>query len=104
MALALFHYWLEASINQEGIEVYRNLLHSPKATGSHLMQARAKTFAFLSLSYLRGGEHERAIETANAALVLEAEVHEPEIKAYALAGLGHAYGLQKRFEEAFALQ
>ena len=25
-----------------------------------------------------------------------------EIKAYSLAGLGHAYGLQKRFDEAFA--
>jgi tetratricopeptide (TPR) repeat protein len=101
--VALFHYWLEADINQEGIEIYQNLLHSPKATASHLVRARAKTFAFLSLSYLRGGEHERAIETANAALVLEAEVNDAEIKAYALAGLGHAYGLQKRFDEAFAL-
>ena len=103
MAVALFHYWLQASINQEGIEIYRSLLHSPKATGPHLMRAQAKAFAFLSLSYLRGGEHERAIETANAALVLEVEVSDPEIKAYALAGLGHAYGLQKRFDEAFAL-
>jgi non-specific serine/threonine protein kinase len=103
MAVALFHYWLEASINQEGIEIFQNLLHSPKATGSHLIRARAKAFAFLSLSHLRGGEQERAVETANAALVLEAEVSDPEIKAYALAALGHAYGLQKRFDEAFAL-
>ena len=103
MAVALFHYWLEASINQEGIEIYQNLLHSPKATASHLIRARAKALAFLSLSYLRGGEHERAVETANAALVLEADANDKEVKAYALAGLGHAYGLQKRFDEAFAL-
>jgi non-specific serine/threonine protein kinase len=103
MAVALFHYWLEASINQEGIDIFQNLLHNPKATGSHLMPARAKAFAFLSLSHLRGGDHERAIETANAALVLEADVNDPEIKAFALAGLGHAYGLQKRFDEAFSL-
>ena len=101
MAIALFHYWLEAAINQEGIEIYQNLLHSPKATASHLIRSRAKALAFLSLSYLRGGDHERAVETANAALVLEAEVNDKEVKAYALAGLGHAHGLQKRFEEAF---
>lgn len=102
MAVALFHYWLEAAITQESIEIFQNLLHSPKAAASHLMRARAKTFAFLSLSYLRLGDHDRAIETANAALVLEAEVNDVEIKAYALAGLGHAYGLQKRFNESFA--
>jgi len=102
IGVALFQYWLEAVITREGIEIFQNFLHSPKATAPHLVRARAKTLAFLSLSYLRLGDHDRAVETANTALVLEAEVIDAEIKAYALAGLGHAYGLQKRFDEAFA--
>jgi non-specific serine/threonine protein kinase len=98
LAVGLFHFWLEAGYVTESIAIYQNLLASSRATTP--ASIRAKALAFLSLSYLRLGEHEPAAQAAHAALALRQIPSTDEATAYALAGLGHAYALQGNYTEA----
>ncbi len=98
LAVALFHFWVEAGYVAESIAIYQNLLASPKATTPVVI--RAKALAFLSLSYLRLGKHQQAMTAARAALALDETLRTDEATAYALAGLGHAYALQGNYPEA----
>lgn len=100
-AVALFQFWTySAGLLSESIEIYRELLVRTKVTDFPLEYSRA--LAFLSLSYLRQSDHQQAITVANEALVMADELPDTRVKAYALAGLGHAHGIQGNFAEGQA--
>lgn len=93
MATALFHFWTySAGLLSESVEIYLELLARTKGTEFSLESARA--LAFLSLSYLRQGDHQQAITAANKALAIAEDLPDSRIKAYALAGLGQSYGIR----------
>jgi len=100
MAVELFPFWLDGGYIYESIEIFQALLESPKAASPS--RACAKAQAFFSLSLLRLGDHEEAMASAEAALAIERLLPDDEIKAYALAGLGHAHGLRQNYTEALA--
>jgi len=100
IALALFHFWQEAGFVAESITIYQALLSTPKAADSAYLRDRGMALALLGISYLRLSDHQKAIQAANAALALEANLCDPEIKAFSLMGLGHAYGLEAKYPEA----
>ncbi len=102
IALALFQFWQEAWLVSESIAIYQALIDNPKAAGPALLRTQGMALALLSLSHLRLADHENAIQTANAALAIGANLCDTEIEAYGLVGLGHAYGLEARYSEALA--
>lgn len=102
IAVALFQFWHEARLVSESIEIYQAHLDSPKASGPSLLRIRGMALALLSMSHLRLADHEQAVQAADAALAIGASLRDPEIEAYGLVGLGHAYGLQARYPEALA--
>jgi hypothetical protein len=101
--LALFHFWQEVGFVAESIAIYQALLSSPKAAGSAFLRERGMALALLSISHLRLADHLKAIQAANSALAIEARLPDPEIKAFSLMGLGHAYGLEARYPEALGV-
>ena len=100
IALALFHFWPEVGFVAESIAIYQALLNSPKAAGSAFLRERGMALALLSISHLRLADHLKAVQAANSALAIEAHLPDPEIKAFSLMGLGHAYGLEARYPVA----
>ncbi|MGW8251599.1 MAG: LuxR C-terminal-related transcriptional regulator, partial [Anaerolineales bacterium] len=102
IAIALFQFWQEAGIASESIAIYQALLDSPKAADPTLLQVRGMASALLCLSHLRLADHQKAIQAADAALAEGEALGDLEIKAYALVGLGHAYGLEERYPESRA--
>jgi len=103
IAISLFQFWQEVRIVSESIKIYQDLLGNPKATDPAFNRERGMALTCLSLSYLRLGDHEKAIQSANAALAIEAAIDDPEIKAYGLAALGHAHGLQEKYAKAVTI-
>jgi hypothetical protein len=69
LAIGLFQFWIQAGYVAESIDIYRNLLASPKAAVPHPL--RAKALAFLSLSHLRLGDHKQALSAAQTVLAFE---------------------------------